>query len=553
MKTMSRKTRQELLYAAENGIFHRLRKILELCTETDIRDYYGNTPLILAARSGNTRTVSTLLDAGADIHARNRNGENALLLAAREAHPRVVRLLLEHGALCEHHPIGNRRALALFKPDENLVYKASLVNSTTDPSWEPWCSFKKPAELRVQRVGRLMYKVVELFISYGADVDALDDDNETPLHNFINLGMDDCVRLLVNHSPDLNAVAGCGDTPLAKAIVWSQEELACMFLASGADPKVGSPNMKPILVAAGGHVSIEFIQTLIEAGADVTVMDEDGETALIKAIGRSINGSGVTKILLDAGADPDVIDARGFSASDHALMTAINGKSMVVPARWKNNVKASDYPIMPFDECHASFVTFARDGAKQALQLALIEPIPDSIKTLALFASIYSRHVDCCRLLLDNNADPNAKGIFYDTPLTAAAQRLDETIAGLLLLYGALPDDTCGNNSIGPLCIVCQSWAGEHPVDSSEQRFQMAGLLLKNGADVNRSDCDGQTPLRQAVFAVNDIKLADLLLRHGARSDLKDGNGISPLQLAEENCSNDMVKLLRKYGRLQHV
>jgi len=406
----------------------------------------------------------------------------------------------------------------------------------------------KPSKLRVQCVSRLICKVVALLKAYGADVNARDDEDETLLHIFIAQDLDDCVQLLLTHSPNLNAMSGCGDKPLAKALMWGKEKLAILFLEAGADPNIGIADLKPILIAVGGDTSPEIIMKLIEAGADVNAQDDDGETALHKAVGRHKNSREVTRLLLDAGADPDIQNVYGYSASDYALMTAINSKAMEVSARWKEHVKPSEYPIIPFNEDHAAVICASGDGDIKALQTEFLDQIPDRILTLALLASCHSSQLECCRLLLGKGVDPNARGIYGHTPLSIGANLLDVELAALLIARGAAVDETDSKNGTGPLCIACQSWKGDHPSDSAEQRLKMAGLLLEHGADVNRRDCGGQTPLRQAVIAVCDIELVRLLLSHGARTDIKDGDGLTALQLAEEYGSKAMVTLLKEYS-----
>ena len=547
MKSMPLSIQKQFLYTAGSGSFRQLNAILVQFAETDVRDYYGNTPLILAAGNGNARTVAALIAAGANIYASNVAGESALSMAAREAHPRVVKLLLEQGASFERRH-GNRRALALLKPEENSVFRVRHLNAASDPTWEPWSSIKEPAKLRVQRIGRLLCKVVTLLIAYGADVNARGEEGNTPLHNFIEQDLDDCVRLLLKHSPDINAVSGYGDTPLARAIIWGKEELVLLLLKAGADPNAGRANSKPLLVAAGRDISPAVIMKLIETGADVTARNEEGESVLHKAMGRSRYGSAVTQMLLDAGADINALDANGFSVSDHALMAAINWHALAVPVRFKESVKPTEYPSIPFDWQYARFICAAINGDIDKLGSFHSDQIPSRIKALALHAAIYSGQADSCRWLLDIGVDPDSRDRFGHTPLIAATTKLDVAIVNLLLAYGASVDGADSRYTASPLCNTCQSWwDGKHPDDSSKQRLEMTKLLIEHGAEVNMRERDGYTPLRQAVIAVSDIELVRLLLEHGARTDIEDGDGLTALQLAEEHCSPEMVRLLKEY------
>ncbi|KAF9624071.1 hypothetical protein IFM89_007769 [Coptis chinensis] len=61
----------------------------------------------------------------------------------------------------------------------------------------------------------------------------------------------------------------------------------------------------------------------------------------------------------------------------------------------------------------------------------------------------------------------------------------------------------------------------------------MLELLLQFGADINRRDFHGRTPLHHCIAKGNNL-LAKYLLRRGARSSLKDGGGLSGLERAME-------------------
>ncbi len=88
-----------------------------------------------------------------------------------------------------------------------------------------------------------------------------------------------------------------------------------------------------------------------------------------------------------------------------------------------------------------------------------------------------------------------------------------------------------------------------HPLlfAAREGLYQLAFVLVNNGADVDVCDMAGSTPLCHAVFRKNTA-LAELLLRHGADVDHSNWKGKSPLYLAILNNDPEMVELLLRYN-----
>ena len=84
-----------------------------------------------------------------------------------------------------------------------------------------------------------------------------------------------------------------------------------------------------------------------------------------------------------------------------------------------------------------------------------------------------------------------------------------------------------------------------HPLlfAAREGLYELASVLVKNGADVNVCDMAGSTPLCHAVFRKNTA-VAELLLRHGADVDHENLKGKSPLYLATLNNDPEMIELL---------
>ena len=73
--------------------------------------------------------------------------------------------------------------------------------------------------------------------------------------------------------------------------------------------------------------------------------------------------------------------------------------------------------------------------------------------------------------------------------------------------------------------------------------YQMAKLLLENGANPNAPTRFGLVPLTICVMA-GDIERAELLVKHGADPHIKDNDGVSPLMCASTYPA--MLKVLKK-------
>lgn len=73
-------------------------------------------------------------------------------------------------------------------------------------------------------------------------------------------------------------------------------------------------------------------------------------------------------------------------------------------------------------------------------------------------------------------------------------------------------------------------------------------LLEGSGADVNRGDKNGWTPIFQAVFR-SDLPMIALLIRLGADVDHVDGAGWTPLFYAIPKGDDQVVQLLLMHCR----
>jgi ankyrin repeat protein len=168
----------------------------------------------------------------------------------------------------------------------------------------------------------------------------------------------------------------------------------------------------------------------------------------------------------------------------------------------------------------------------------------------SLFEAVKRRDPNEVRRLVNAGANVNQRGKYGTTPLhVAAGPSGSAEIVEILIAHGAKIESV---------------FAGRTPlhVATTFAKFEIAELLLANGADVNAQESFGLTPLhRAAIWPRKD--LIELLLKNGANVDMKDEFGHTPLDIVLQCQSNEgldieerrkyqeIAQLMRKYRRGQ--
>jgi ankyrin repeat protein len=321
-----------LMVAARAGNLEAVKVLLARGAKHDTRERRGQTALMWAAAEGHAAVVRALIEAGADVSATLDSGFTAFFFAVREGHIAAARALLDAGV--DVNATLQRREAAPGKPVNTPPYKPAargtspllmavqnghfelaiaLVDAGADPNdrrtgftplhtltWvrKPDSSdSSEPAPVGSGRLTSLQF--VREIVKRGANVNLRLDKGAPKVPNTSSrIGTEGASAFLL--------AADRSDVPLMRLLV----EL-------GADPLLPNFNhTTPLMVAAGLETTepleeageepeaLEAVKMLLDLGADINAVDDNGDTAMHGAAYN--NYPLVVKLLADRGADPKI-------------------------------------------------------------------------------------------------------------------------------------------------------------------------------------------------------------------------------------------------------
>ncbi len=219
-----------ILEAARWGDVETVAELLHEGVSLDVRDEWGNTPIHLAARRahGGAPVVNLLLTNGASVSCRNGSGWTPLHVAVD---PAVAKLLITHGADVNardrngqtplHAAVTTHDSVTIRRPSEDGTGQARPERVV--PEWY---------------VGQHV-ALVDCLIGAGAQLDATDTGDQTPLHVAAREGDMTGAKALVAAGASLRAKDYLGNTPAQAAVLSGHTDLAS-FLRQQANAPQGS-------------------------------------------------------------------------------------------------------------------------------------------------------------------------------------------------------------------------------------------------------------------------------------------------------------------------
>ena len=335
------------------------------------------------------------------------------------------------------------------------------------------------------------------------------------LHRAIERNDIEEVRLLATDRAQITRLNGQRTTPLFQAASNGNREIVQILLRAGATLDNPNAYLPTALHAAARNGIREVMHDLVEAAhGDLNIQDGNGYTPLHLAAEHGHVGA--IEELIAAGAPVNFM--ANFLLGTPLHRAANQGHTDVALA---------------LIHAGANIDVMARGlEGETPLHLAALRGHNDTVRAL-IRAGADINMLDGRRRTFDMIADnPALRGYRRLTDdLIAAVQRADRTAIRDLIDQGAsvVSTDAQGNTAI-------HSAIGQNNPDEATVRDEIVKDIIRfiGGRAVRTRNAVGQTPLHVAVQHGN-TRIARLLLRNGADVNAQDTQGNTPLHLMRNN------------------
>ena len=293
------------------------------------------------------------------------------------------------------------------------------------------------------------------------------------------------------------ARAADSNSELYQAVQFKDVTKLKQLLSVGANPNQLEGG-RPLLGWAAQNGDADIVQALLDAKADVNIADVGiGHTPLMRAI--ETQQVAIVDLLLKAKSNPNAKTPQGETCLEMGVKSR---KPEIVIALI--NAGADVKYVSPEGESAA--LAAAQDGLEGSIEII--------------------------KILGKAKANLDASNAAY-TPLSYAVEQENPELVKALLEAGANPNAVTAS--------------GRAPLLIAADNKEIVELLLNAKADPNFTIKGGSTALTNAIESGTPEAVA-ALIKAGADVNKRDDYGNSPLQVANNYSKTELVELLKKHG-----
>jgi uncharacterized protein len=398
--------------------------------------------------------------------------------------------------------------------------------------------------------------LVKLLLDKGADVNTADQGGNTALTDAAHERGPEytaIVKLLIERGADIHAHKDAAILGAARA---AEPEVVKLLLAKGAPANARDAEQQgdTVLMAAASGSSMETLEMILAAGGDIKATNDDGQTALMKAVTLDHRYSPAQRLpmielLLTKGAN---INAKAKDGRTPLLYSVVQYMSEaggvishpeVVQLLLEHgaNVKASDA-----SGDNALLLTVdVWKGSSDIVSLLLAKGIDPNWQnkkgTTALMIAAGKDKREVVTLLLDKGVDLNLRDAGGATALDHAVSNGNAELAKLLLAKG-------GHSK--------NEYKSQADMITATTNFALLRAAMNNnleevesqiaaGADINSRNQVGDTPVILAVqYSYSRLGVLHYLVEKGADLNIANINGETALMLAASSNNSEAAEIL---------
>ena len=329
-----------LMIAVQEGFLDYVKMLMPYKPNMEAHDSNAQTSLFYAVKNEDLPMVQYLIEQNINVRAKDKNNNMAIHFAVHLKLHSIVEALAMGGnspldeASSEFLPPLHMSVVALDTRMIQILLRAGakVDNIQTGEQYKvsPLSLLFVLPDVSEEK----MIEISEFFINRHANINTTAHspiEKNTFVHIAIDKGYEKLLDLLLRAKAKIDVFNAKGRSPLLSAIEQNKPGMVQKLLNAGADP-----NQKPSdnfyffplhLVAHYGL--LEIIDMLLNASADVTIRDANGDTALNRALDTPIFSSKVktdddvaqiVQKLIDAKSDPNTQNHDGITPAMKAIM-----------------------------------------------------------------------------------------------------------------------------------------------------------------------------------------------------------------------------------------
>ena len=601
----------DILYECNNTLLHLAARygyieiaqlLLKKKCDVNKANDLGETPLHLAAHYGCYRMVEFLLNNNANLYQKDECGYSSIDYAASTCFKDVFDLLISHAASkyysatkddsATHSPHNNPLCL-LHIVAHNLVLKQPETERSTG------CFHRGGEQL----------KILKHLLSTGINVDTVDSKGTTALHIAAEYGSTEIIKLFIESGADINKTDNRGNTPMHYAVVAGKDtgevpfhsrEMSSLLetLRRGLDEREYEDNID----------TKANIRLLVKEGADINAVNHKGQTppylavmlnnhefyetlkvldtnshsqipegvALIHLLAGHCDSEGIITILRSSPSEVKITDKEGNTPLHYVASVfkenkkkSISGNKCFMCKSRAYLHKEYTFDITTPDECGTDKV--ASNNSTKVLSIETEKELEKQGSDSSYFSNLSDeeKSITLRKNALDQYWSKKRNAQLFKEAISSNNKPVDSLVETIGPLVESLITKSNPHGALHKACkervqvifhrndgsILKDNILVVH-VDKNEiskrkdavaRKLDTVRTLIKEGADINARNHDGETPLHVAVHS-GDEEVVNLLISLKVNLEIVNNKGLTPLQLADSLNKIQIIELLINQG-----